>query len=835
MTRNVFGDVLLQARWPAPRRLLAAANDAPPSGEPADVHRLAQLGRFVRWLLPVTFVFTGIEGLTFLATPQPGIALTALLTGGYGLWVLVAWRRARRTAIAAFAARMAMGMLAVIVILAIIQPEASPQLTVAALLPVIVVLPYLDDRALRRFIVFAWIIAMFVAVMGEVLPTSIVLPAIYATTFRTAVLAAVFGLALFLLWQFSSRLKNSARELGSLVELSSDVLESMDPRQIGDMTAAHLARATGADECGICYWDRPGDRVLTYGYYPVERRSAVEDVYDLADYPATRRVLNDHVDMHVDRSQPGSDPAEVEFLQSIGMQSMAMLPLVARGEAIGAVELYWRSATSPEEARLGLGRSLAQAAAIALDNARLYEEVRHQAFHDGLTGLANRALFGDRVEHALARSARTGSLVAVLFVDLDDFKTVNDRFGHQAGDQLLRSVGERLVSIVRPGDTAARLGGDEFAVLLEDVHGQDDAELVAERLIRAIRIPTRLGEVDALVGASVGIALSTARGDRAHDLLQNADFAMYRAKGAGKGRFEVFEASMRAGMADRAELKQIIHGAVDRGELRVAYQPIVALAGGDIVGAEALVRWHPAGRPLLMPADFITLAEENGQIVAIGRWVIEEACRFARRWQDQLGDPTFGISVNLSARQFQHPDLVRDVLAALAATGLAAGSLTLEITESVLMQHTTSTIETLGQLRSHGVRLAIDDFGTGYSSLSYLDRFSVDALKIDRTFIDGFGADREGPVLVRAIIELGQALGLEVIAEGIERADQLGPLRKLGCRFGQGYLFSRPMEPAAFSALLESRRVQPEGELPRAPRRSRERVGDRGRSVAVKS
>jgi diguanylate cyclase (GGDEF)-like protein len=676
---------------------------------------------------------------------------------------------------------------------------------------------------------------MFVAVMGEVLPTSIVLPAIYATTFRTAVLAAVFGLALFLLWQFSSRLKNSARELGSLVELSSDVLESMDPRQIGDMTAAHLARATGADECGICYWDRPGDRVLTYGYYPVERRSAVEDVYDLADYPATRRVLNDHVDMHVDRSQPGSDPAEVEFLQSIGMQSMAMLPLVARGEAIGAVELYWRSATSPEEARLGLGRSLAQAAAIALDNARLYEEVRHQAFHDGLTGLANRALFGDRVEHALARSARTGSLVAVLFVDLDDFKTVNDRFGHQAGDQLLRSVGERLVSIVRPGDTAARLGGDEFAVLLEDVHGQDDAELVAERLIRAIRIPTRLGEVDALVGASVGIALSTARGDRAHDLLQNADFAMYRAKGAGKGRFEVFEASMRAGMADRAELKQIIHGAVDRGELRVAYQPIVDLAGGDIVGAEALVRWHPAGRPLLMPADFITLAEENGQIVAIGRWVIEEACRFARRWQDQLGDPTFGISVNLSARQFQHPDLVRDVLAALAATGLAAGSLTLEITESVLMQHTTSTIETLGQLRSHGVRLAIDDFGTGYSSLSYLDRFSVDALKIDRTFIDGFGADREGPVLVRAIIELGQALGLEVIAEGIERADQLGPLRKLGCRFGQGYLFSRPMEPAAFSALLESRRVQPEGELPRAPRRSRERVGDRGRSVAVKS
>jgi len=285
---------------------------------------------------------------------------------------------------------------------------------------------------------------------------------------------------------------------------------------------------------------------------------------------------------------------------------------------------------------------------------------------------------------------------------------------------------------------------------------------------------------------------------------------MYRAKGAGKGRFEIFEASMRAGIAERAELEQIIHGAVDRGELRVAYQPIVDLATGRAVGAEALVRWHPAGRPMLMPADFITLAEENGQIVTIGRWVIEEACRLGRRWQDQLNDPTFGISVNLSARQFQHPDLVRDVKAALASSGLAPGALTLEITESVLMQHTTSTIDTLGELRGHGIRLAIDDFGTGYSSLSYLDRFSVDVLKIDRTFIDGFGADREGPVLVRAIIELAQALGLQVVAEGIERVDQLAPLRALGCELGQGYLFSRPLEADALSGLLARSVLMPE-------------------------
>jgi predicted signal transduction protein with EAL and GGDEF domain len=377
--------------------------------------------------------------------------------------------------------------------------------------------------------------------------------------------------------------------------------------------------------------------------------------------------------------------------------------------------------------------------------------------------------------------------------------------------------------------------GTSFAVLLEAVHGPDDARLVAERLIQAIRTPTRLGDVDALVGASIGIALPTAGGERAPDLLRNADFAMYRAKGGGKGRYEIFEASMRAGIAERAELEQIIHGAVDRGELRVAFQPIVELVSGRIVGAEALVRWHPAGRPLLMPADFITLAEENGQIVTIGRWVIEESCRLGRRWQDQLGDPTFGISVNLSARQFQHPDLVRDVTAALENTGLPAGALTLEITESVLMQHTTSTIETLGQLRAHGVRLAIDDFGTGYSSLSYLDRFSVDALKIDRTFVDGFGADREGPVLVRAIIELGQALGLEVVAEGSERADQLDPLRALGCRFGQGYLFSRPLEADALSALIAGPALRPELKVAQPPLPARARPARRRGSLALET
>src|SRR5439155_3363499 len=260
--------------------------------------------------------------------------------------------------------------------------------------------------------------------------------------------------------------------------------------------------------------------------------------------------------------------------------------------------------------------------------------------------------------------------LAVLFLDLDDFKTVNDRFGHPAGDQLLREVASRLAGILRPGDTAARLGGDEFAVLLEDLATPDDARTVADRLIESIRSPVRLGGIDAIVGASVGVALSTAASETADDLLRNADFAMYRAKGAGKGRSEVFKPTMRAGMAERAELERLIHRAVGQNELRLAYQPIVELASGTIVGVEALLRWQPTGRPMVMPSEFIPLAEETGQIVPIGRWVVQEACRQARVWPDRLGQAEFAVSVNLSARQFQHPGLVGEVLDAIDRAGI---------------------------------------------------------------------------------------------------------------------------------------------------------------------
>jgi diguanylate cyclase (GGDEF)-like protein len=773
-----------------------------PSG--AAPERPPQLARLVRILIVLIAIFALIDAAAFLVFGFPQLGIDVVLFVAYGAWLHIAWGRVQPADVPRFVTRLALGVSLLIVANVILQPNFVAVLTVGAMVPIITVLPYLEDRQLRRFIAFSWVIGVFVATMGEVMPSVFELPPLIAASLRVFTMAMTFGLALFLLWQFSTRLKGTARELGSLADLSSELARTMDPLRIGDLMAQHLALATDAAECGICYWDPSNDRVLTYGYYPRDRREAVDEAYPLGDYPATRRLLEEQSELMVNVSDDACDPAEVAYLRSIDMGSMVMMPLIARGKSIGTVELYASGALPFDERRLRLARTLADEAAMALDNARLVEELRHQAFHDNLTGLANRGLFGDRVEHALARSARTGASVAVLFLDLDDFKTVNDRFGHAGGDEMLRVVSGRIVEVLRPGDTASRLGGDEFAVLIEDLAGTEDARFIADRLIDVVRIPIQIGDTDALIGASIGIAISTAGDGRADDLLRNADFAMYRAKSAGKGRHELFQADMREGIAERTQLEALIVGAVGRGEFRLQYQPVVELATRAIVGVEALVRWHPAGRRMLMPGDFISLAEETGEIVPIGRWVVDEACRQGRLWQVKLGDPDFSISVNLSARQFQHGGLVPEVLAAVRESGIDPRSLILEITESVLMQHTTATIEKLAQLRAHGIRLAIDDFGTGYSSLSYLDRFPVDSLKIDRSFVDGFGGGREGPVLVRAIIELGHALGLDVVAEGIEREDQVDPLSALGCKLGQGYLFARPLDAEMLDALLST-------------------------------
>jgi diguanylate cyclase (GGDEF)-like protein len=436
---------------------------------------------------------------------------------------------------------------------------------------------------------------------------------------------------------------------------------------------------------------------------------------------------------------------------------------------------------------------------------RLEEQLTHQAFHDPLTGLANRALFRDRVSHALALAQRQAHPITVLFLDLDDFKRVNDSLGHAEGDRLLIAAAERFLSCARAADTVARLGGDEFAILIEHAAEPDGRGELLERLGTAMGHPFTLSGNQVQVTASIGLA-TAAMGDTADDLLRNADVAMYAAKRRGKGRSETYESRMYADVRHRLEMEAALRAAIDHGELMLHYQPIVHLATGALDGVEALVRWdHPTyGR--LLPQHFVPLAEETGLIVKLGGWVLDESCRQVQAWRLAYPETPLSVSVNISGRQLQGPGIGVALGDALASSGVDPSAVILEITESVLMQQTDAVLERLQTLKKLGVRLAIDDFGTGYSSLSYLQRFPIDILKIARPFVEEVALGAERAALARAIIGLSDTLRLQTVAEGIEMAEQRAALIELGCPLGQGHHFSRAVPADAIERMLAGRR-----------------------------
>ncbi|HEV3231968.1 MAG TPA: EAL domain-containing protein [Candidatus Dormibacteraeota bacterium] len=498
----------------------------------------------------------------------------------------------------------------------------------------------------------------------------------------------------------------------------------------------------------------------------------------------------------------GADGRALAFLTERGFKDAVITSLKAENRVIGTILVGNRmgAVSTFHEDDLHLLATLATQVGAAVENSRLERTLKHEAFHDSLTNLANRRLFTERVDHALLRRE---SRVAVLLVDVDDFKAVNDTLGHNVGDQLLISVAQRLSLCVRGTDTAARIGGDEFAVVIEDLADLADAAAAAVRIINALREPFALAGQQVRCGASIGIATNLEQETDGGTLLLQADVAMYSAKRAGKAGYHVFEPSMQAEVRERHLLREDLHLALERGELVNHYQPVVALDGRTVLGAEALVRWRHPERGLVSPAFFISVAEETGLIVELGRQVLAEACREARQWQRDF--PLLmplTVSVNLSPRQLQQEGFVDEVVRTLGEAGLDPRHLTLEITESTFMEDTRTAITRLRELRGLGVRLAIDDFGTGYSSLSILRELPLDVLKIDKSFVDGIRDVEDRPPFLQAIVSLAQALDLDMVAEGIEAEAQAEALTALGCQRGQGYLFAKPLPAAEMADFL---------------------------------
>jgi len=551
----------------------------------------------------------------------------------------------------------------------------------------------------------------------------------------------------------------------------------------------------GAND-GLWDWDLRSNTVYysprwksMLGYAEQEIGTAVKEWTDRV-HPADRDLLETRITTHVNGKS-----AHLECEYRIRHRDGSYRWVLCRGLAV----------------RDGAGKPYRMAGSQTDITARktAEEQLVHDAFHDALTSLPNRSLFIDRLDHVIAGSRRQdSSLYAVLFLDLDRFKVVNDSLGHTVGDSLLIEVGCRLKSCLRPGDTVARLGGDEFAILLEHIADAAGAEEVTRRIEKALAAPFRIQGQDVYTTPSIGIAVKSDRYEWPEQILRDADIAMYEAKANGRARHEFFDADMHASVIDRLQLEADLRIAVDRREgFALHYQPIMDLQNHSLTGFEALIRWNHATRGVIYPLEFIPLAEETGLIVPLTDWIIGEACRQLKTWQGKFpSDPPLTMSVNVSSRVLLQQDFAESVASRLRAEGIEPGTLALEVTESVIMEHTEPVLDTITRLQKMGIRIHIDDFGTGYSSLSYLHNFPVNALKIDRSFIAKMSSANENQEIVKTIIALAQNLNLKVIAEGVELNHQLAAVSGLACQYGQGFIFSRPQPPETLETWIGSAR-----------------------------
>jgi diguanylate cyclase (GGDEF)-like protein len=610
-------------------------------------------------------------------------------------------------------------------------------------------------------------------------------------------------------------LRQRRADLETLVDLGAQLDDVTDPVLQSQIVLAGLAARFGFER-GVVLGATESRTIVLAERGAVDVPTTPFDADHVIGLAWSRKDL-----LPVTHLDPARNPGLAAILPDA--RNLLISPLVADGRPLGAVVIEYRS-----RSLFGVERRVASVlgqicaiAALNLRNAVLLRHVQDLAERDALTGAANRRMFQLSLERVLAtapeRSARREPVTAVLFIDLDDFKIVNDTLGHAAGDSLLVAVTERISGSVRDGDLVARLGGDEFAILTADTLDLKRSVKMAERLTRELQRPYLIAGQSVSVTASIGIASARDPGELASDVVRNADVAMYMAKANGKAGFAIFDPGMHAAIRERHELGSQLQNAVELGQLRLLYQPIVSLASDERAGVEALVRWDHPERGLVAPGEFIEIAEENGSILPIGRWILREACREAASWgMDRR--PLF-LCVNVSAREIQQPDFVEAVAGTLAEAGLPAEMLSLEITETALLKATPATISTLESLRTMGVKIVIDDFGTGYFSLSHLRQFPVDVLKIASEFVQVPETDSRSAALAGAIVAMSESLGIMTVAEGIENAEQADRMRTLGCTFGQGYFFAHPVTGAQIATADDGARVDSVPGEPAAKRR----------------